>query len=272
MNGNSSTHQGGDATGSTPLRHSLDLKYIAEKTMEAGGGIMAAQANHKLSTPPRLQSSFSTNDVPTVKSPSATTIMGANSNNHAQQHFHNHNASLGRIPAGAVQTRGHNRDLSNDSSTNSNREQGPSYQSIQSALQANAAPFGPSLTGIPPLSAAVASSTQASAAPPAQFQAFYPAAGFNTTSTGTSGGNFGVPMLTAGMQQFNINGVNGGGMAFPPQNYPGYGIVAYNQGGQSRDSQARVIQHRRQVDNEGECAYAFRLSLLLFPFLGGEVV
>ncbi|PNY27788.1 Armadillo-like helical [Tolypocladium capitatum] len=258
INGSVSNQAGDIATiGSRPasLRHSLDLKYISENATDATGGIMSSQSNHNMqtSTPPRLQSSFSANDVPTVKNTSGASMMGNNANNHAQQHFHNHNASIGRIPAGAMPTRGHTRELSNDSNTNGVRDQGNAYPSIQSALQASAAPFGPSLTTAAPMTSASTVPSPTSTASMNQFHGFYPANGYSPAGA-NAGGNFGMPMLAAGMQQMNINGVNGGTM-YPPQNYTGYGSMPYAQGGQARDSQARVIQHRRQLDNEAMSRY-----------------
>lgn len=200
-----------------------------------------------MATPPKLQSSFSSNDVPTIKNGSGPSTMNGNANNHAQQHFHNHNASIGRIPAGAVPTR-HNRELSTDTSMGANREQNNAFQSLQSALQANAAPFGPN-TSAPLSSAAVTSPTGAN--PMTSFNGFFPGNGYTSpTAATTAAGSFNVPLLTAGMQQMNVNGGTSGNM-YPPQNYTGYGSLPYGQGNQPRDSQARVIQHRRQLDNEG---------------------
>lgn len=175
--------------------------------------------------------------------------MAANANSHAQQHFHNHNASIGRIPAGAVPTRGHTRELSNDNNMNNGREQGNAYPSIQSALQASAAPFGPGLTTAAPMTSAATVSSPTSTSM-SQFHGFYPANGFAPLNA-NAGGNFGVPMLAASMQQMAINGSVNGGSMYPTQNYTGYGSVPFNQGGQPRDSQARVMQHRRQLDSEG---------------------
>lgn len=244
INGHS-VGQTGDAgnIGNRPasFRHSLDLKYISENSNEAAG---ASQAVHP---PPKLHSSYSANDIPTVKNPAGASMLNGGANNHAQQHFHNHNASIGRIPAGAVPVR-HARELSNDNNITANREQAGVFPSINSALQASAAPFGPTMASVAPHP-----TTPHAAAPVASPGStnFYPTNGFPTPSS-TSSPSYGAHSLSAGMQQLNINGANGGG-AFTPQNYPPYGNVSYGQGSQHRDSQARVIQHRRQLDNESEC-------------------
>ncbi|KAF4447360.1 hypothetical protein F53441_9104 [Fusarium austroafricanum] len=239
------------------LRHSIDLKYISENAVETGP-IMSPNA-----TPPKLQSSFSSNDVPTVKSPGASS---SKANNHAQQHFHNHNASLGRIPAGAIH-RGHSRELSSENPAVS-REQ-PNYPSIQSALQASAAPFGPSTTAtVPPSSMASTQAGVPAASNNFNNSGFYPANGYGAPHGVPQGvvpqgvpqgathqpGAYNVNMLANSMQQMNMNGVNGGNM-YQPQNYNGYNVGPYNQGNQPRDSQARVIQHRRQLDNEAMSRY-----------------
>lgn len=193
------------------LRHSIDLKYISENAVEPGS-IMSSTGNGNMATPPKLQSSFSSNDVPTVKSPGGSS---SKANTHAQQHFHNHNASLGRIPAGAVH-RGHSRELSSDNTAVS-REQ-PSYPSIQSALQASAAPFGPSTTAPAPTS--VGNNTSSGAPTMGNNfnnSGFYPMNGYGVPQGVPQGathqpGAYNVNMLANSMQQMNMNGVNGGSM------------------------------------------------------------
>ncbi|KAG6010290.1 hypothetical protein E4U21_007339 [Claviceps maximensis] len=246
------------------LRHSLDFNYISETSAEPLSVAMSPQNSH-MASPPRLQSSYSANDVPLVKSPSGTSVMTGNANHHAQQHFHNHNANMGRIPAGAMPPR-HSRDLSSDNGTV--REQSNGFQSIQSALQANAAPFGPGLISGAQMSSAAAASGLAPAAPLNNYNNFYHTNGF-AAHAGNPAGSYGVPLLPASMQQMNLNGlhsgvnsaVNGvnaanGGSMYASQNYAGFSPVSYSQGaGQSRDSQARVMQHRRQLDNEAMSRY-----------------
>ncbi|PHH66643.1 hypothetical protein CDD81_6480 [Ophiocordyceps australis] len=247
----------------TSLRNSLDLKYMSANAIEGSSGIMPSQSSSNMATPPRLQTSFSANDVPTVKNPAGASVAGNNANHHAQQHFHHHNASIGRIPAGAMSNRGHSRDLSSDNGVNGSREQSSGYPSIQSALQASAPPFGPSLNSVAPVaSVAPPMASTGSNASMSHFHGFYPANGYAPAST-TAASSYAMPMLAASMQQMSINGVNGGTM-YPSQNYTGYGSMPYNNGqnghnhgqpSQARDSQARVIQHRRQMDTEAMARY-----------------
>lgn len=257
---NGGTGQPGDIQGingrSAAFRRSLDLKYISENGAESSNIIMS-QGNQNRTTPPKLQSSFSSNDIPTVKNSAGPSLVSPNANNHAQQHFHNHNASLGRIPAGAL-PRGHTRELSNDSA-NVSREQAAAYTSIQSALQASAAPFGPSIAAPAPHTSGMAAGMQNSQNVQPynnnnNSNGFYQPNGYPNPQAAHAPGAYSMSGLSGAMQQqMNIsNGSNGTAM-YPPQNYPVFNSAPpyNNQGSQPRDSQARVIQHRRQLDNEG---------------------
>jgi hypothetical protein len=222
------------------------MKYFAESASDAASSMVTAPTNHIMASPPKLQSSYSANDVPTVKT---TVGMNVNANNHAQQHFHNHNASLGRIPAGAMPNR-HSRELSNDNNMAAVREQSGGFPSIQSALHASAAPFGPGITAqAPPHSSAGPSPQSTSATSVASYGgAFYGSNNYSSPSMTPSTGAYGVPLLAVGMQSMNLNGAT----MYSQQNYTSYGALFTTP--QPRDSQARVIQHRRQLDNEGKFA------------------
>ena len=129
-------------TAKPSLRHSMGIGF------GAFGDQTKIDPKANLIRPLSLQSSYSTNDLPTMK----TTANSAESTNatqktQAEQHFHNHNASLGRIPQGAVSNR-QSRDLmARDSATlmsppnESRREEPFPMIPSQSALQASAAPF-----------------------------------------------------------------------------------------------------------------------------------
>ncbi|SPO05724.1 related to Drosophila pumilio protein and Mpt5p protein [Cephalotrichum gorgonifer] len=242
----------GNTTSAKPansFRHSLDLKYLSETTSDS---ILSSAGNHLITTPPKLQNSYSTGDVTSNKS-NASQNFGNSPNNHAQQHFHNHNASLGRIPAGAMPTR-HTRELSNDGSSAMSREHSGGYPSIQSTLQGGAAPFGPTMASPAGPNPNVGAPNQAPNGYP-----YYvnnngygppggppggPPSGPPAGPASTGAGNFGVPLLTMGLQNMNVNGYPSGGYAGAYN--PGY----QGSSQQQRDSQARVIQNRRQMDNE----------------------
>lgn len=227
------------------LRHSFDMKYYSEAGAEgatAAASMMSPAANPILATPPKLQQSYSTNDIPTVKNSGGVAGLA---NNHAQQYLQNHNASLGRIPAGAMPHR-HSRELSTDN--NMAREAAAAYHSISSTLQANAVPFGPMSAQV----SITAGPTTPIASPPAPsnpspYVGYYNAHNAYNMAPANAPSPYAanIPLLSQGMQGLAI-----GGSAYPPQNYTGYGSVY---GGQTpvRDSQARVIQSRRQMDNEG---------------------
>ncbi|CEJ94096.1 Putative Pumilio domain-containing protein [[Torrubiella] hemipterigena] len=245
LNGSSSTQFGDlNTIGSRPasLRHSLDLKYMSDTANDSG--LVSPKGSHVMTTPPKLQSSFSANDVSTTKAGNGASMM--NANNHAQQHFHNHNASMGRIPASAFPPR-HSRELSADTS----REQNGAFPSFQSALQGNAAPFGPPMTTAPFTSSIGAPQIPNNGMN--AFQNFYPGANYQVI-----GPNVAAPvnpaMLQSSMQQLNLNGL-GSSNQFSNQNFNNFGAMPFNQGNQQRDSQARVIQNRRQVDNDAMSRY-----------------
>ncbi|KAJ9625485.1 uncharacterized protein PV06_01772 [Exophiala oligosperma] len=88
--------------------------------------------------PASLQTSYSTNDVPTVKKALTLDTVSTPSKTHAEQQFHNHNVSLGRIPANAVTNR-QSREVANGGSKLEDKSGNPT--SSISNLHASAAPF-----------------------------------------------------------------------------------------------------------------------------------
>lgn len=100
-----------------------------------------AQASSTSNRPMSLQSSYSTNDLPTVKGNGFDAAI-TSPKSHAD-HLHQHNASMGRIPTGAIQqSRGSRGSPDSDNENNT--------QSASTMLQASAAPFGPQLTSAAP--------------------------------------------------------------------------------------------------------------------------
>ena len=246
LNGQSSTVSNGVSNADSPInvrpsyRHSLDLKYFGE--VQEDHAQVTSPAKHVQATPPKLQSSYSASDVPTMKSGSNGITLNTTPNSHAQQHFHNHNASLGRIPPNAMNNR-QSRDLTGADGTATLREgQTSSYQTIQSALQASAPAFGPPISQAmsqPQSPGTVTSPTTPSYAVPSYY------------------GNYNTQMIAMGMQNLQL-----GQPAYSPQNpYANYGALFQSQNGM-RDSQSRVIQQRRQNDGEGNVVS--RASSFLF--------
>lgn len=229
--------------GRANFRHSLDLtkqqgldfNYLKELATE--NSIKSPSASQVIA--PKLQTSFSANDIHAVNKPATGPVGSANANAHAQQHFHNHNASIGRIPPGAIPKQ-HNRELSNDGHI-AGVSQSSAYPSIGSALHGNAPTFGPSaMTSQAPVSTAATVSS-----PPVSssngFPSYYGNTNYNPASP--SNNNYNMGMLMQNMNNMNQNG-------YPPQNYSGYPPMY--QSAQPRDSQQRVIQQRRAQDNEGK--------------------
>ncbi len=211
-------------------RHSLDLKYYGESQQDQSQ--ITSPTKHIQATPPKLQSSYSANDVPTMKSTS-NGIGGITTtpNSHAQQHFHNHNASLGRIPQNAINNR-QSRDMSGPDPTAAREVQAAGYQTTQSALQASAPAFGPPMTpGIsqPQSPGNITSPTISAYAVPSYYN------------------NYSMQIMAMGMQNMQL-----GQPIYPPQNtYPNYGAMYPQNGVRGGDSQSRIIAQRRQNDGEG---------------------
>ncbi|ROV97772.1 hypothetical protein VMCG_07373 [Cytospora schulzeri] len=211
------------------VRHSLEMKPIEQKFADPASDASTPTNNSSvLATPPKLQPSFSANDVPTLKNVSGSGL-GNTSNQAAQQHLHNHNASMGRIPAGALPNR-HSRELSADTRDSI---AAANYQSIGSTLQANAPPFGPAvaqssahLQGPIPTQAPQTPAAAPIASPqsmtPYNNNGYYVPNGYANMSPANGGHNYhNVPPLLSQMQGLSINGTNN----YSTQNYTGYAPV-----------------------------------------------
>lgn len=166
----------------------------------------------------------------------------------AQQQFHNHNASLGRIPLHAVNNR-HSRELSGGETR---REEQNNFNYISSGLQASAAPFGPSV----PI-----------ASPPESIPNGIQQANTNSYAAPAFYGGYGMQLMNMGMapiQMSNPLNFNNQMPTFPTQNnFTPY--HAYAQPARFADSQARVIQQRRIQNGEGLIARLYPNSALTFP-------
>ncbi|KAI1004792.1 Pumilio domain-containing protein [Podosphaera aphanis] len=231
-------------------RHSLDMKYRQSFDAQLDNvSHVTSPASNSLATPPKLQSSFSTCDISNSRNgTNSCNTTNTTPKTHAQLHLHNHNASLGRIPPGAVNNR-MSREL-----TQSEREavrecQNSGFPSIQSALHANAPPFGPALSqsisqNLPSTPISPTSQTFCNQQP------YYNS--MQMMMSGMQNVNLGQPMYSSLPYAYN------GGQIFAPSR---------PQQTTPRDSQARVIQQRRQPDGEAMNRFA-NLSL---ESLGGEI-
>ncbi|KAI1266236.1 armadillo-type protein [Xylariaceae sp. FL1019] len=274
--------------GSRPYRHSIDIngQYKDASGETTPTASMSPANSQALSTPPKLQSSFSANDVPTMKNmPTAGGAPTNAANAHAQQHFHNHNASMGRIPPGAVPKR-HSRELSSDSHTAVT--QAGTFPSIQSQLQGGAPSFALPTTQGSGLQSPISPTNGGSVVSPGSYQYYNnynqtgPNGNYGNNLVGLNGNygnnpaahngtygnnNNGMGALAMGMQHMNINamngingmngvnGMNGFAMSAAQQQYTGYS-GQYQPAIQPRDSQQRVIAQRRAQNDETMSRFA----------------
>ncbi|KAL4872731.1 hypothetical protein BDV12DRAFT_182759 [Aspergillus spectabilis] len=185
-------------------RHSLEANVL----YNAEGGHDSVTPTS--SRPAPLQSSYSTNDLPTVKGESFNPAITP-PKTHAEQYHHQHNASLGRVPATAVTPR---------QQKDSPEREEVNPRTHPTILQASATPFGPQLSAATSGSTAVAQTSLASFQPP-----FY---------------GYGIqPFIGTPMQ------VNGQYNPPPPfTGYPSYGN--YRLG----DNQAKPASSRRNADGD----------------------
>ena len=234
-----------------PNRHSMEASLAAYTSQSSQN---PSAESTRPTTLGSIHSSYSTNDVPTLKKPNG---LGPSTNatpqkTQAQQQFHNHNASLGRIPPSAISNR-HSRELSN--SDNRREDQSNGYQQILSGLKASAAPFGPSATAASPI--------EAPQNPIAQLEGMQ----FQPQSYYTG---YGMQMLNMGMTPMHMANP----LAFHNQMQPfqqpnGYSPFP-NYAAQSRfpDSQTRVIQQRRMQNGEENA----RFTNVKLEQLQGEIL
>jgi hypothetical protein len=186
---------------------------------------------------PKLTQSYSASEVPTLKNGA-----GVNSTNgvgfitHAEQHLHNHNANLGRIPFNAMNSR-HSREM-----PNGYKDQ--DYRSSYSGLHASAAPFGPGMTSAAPVNGVagtVGSPTMSQYATTPTSNAPYYGYGMSMLNGAMNGLSMGHGPQIGAPPTYGGNAMFGGGNNVPYFNpYATYGPQARVQ-----DSQARVIQSRR---------------------------
>ncbi|KAK3985558.1 armadillo-type protein [Cladorrhinum sp. PSN332] len=237
--------------GSRPnsIRRSVDAGILLTSenmTTTSESSIVPPPTNHVVASPPKLQQSYSTGDVHTVKQNG--TSYGGNANTHAQQHFQNHNASIGRYPVNAMAGR-HNRDLSADTGLNNGRDIG-GYHSIGSALHGSAPTFGPMHAQQQQQQHGGPSAMHMTVQPPAVAYPFVPPS-YNQMNSGVSGYNTYLPGM---MQNLSISGPTSS--MFPPSQAfttgysPQFNPAPASRPHQPVDSQARVIQARRNQDSD----------------------
>ena len=236
----SSTQQSEMAGNSRQLnRHSMEASLAAYAQSSLPGQLASSDSNSSRPSLANIQSSYSTNDIPTVKNPNGTVPTVTPPKTHAEQHFHNHNASLGRIPPNAVGNR-HSRELSSAENRRDDSMlalQSNSYQQSISSPQTSVAAYAPSNLAV---SLTDTMANQIAQVNPAQYAApsFYGGYGMNLMSMGMT------PLQMSNPAAFNqqLQAYQQQNSFTPFQNY--------GQPGRFQDSQARVIQQRRMQNNE----------------------
>lgn len=234
-----------------PNRHSMEASLAAYNAQSSQA---SSTDSSRPSTLGSIHNSYSTNDVPTLKKTNG--LVATNTTppkSQAQQQFHNHNASLGRIPPSAISHR-HSRELSGGDVRRDEPTNG--YQQMMSALQASAASFGPATTAASPVESLPNPMAQLNTM---QFptQAFgYPQYGMQMMDIGMTPMNMASPMAFHNQMQ-----------PFQTQNaytlYPNYPVQ-----NRFQDSQARVIQQRRIQTGEENA----RFSNIKLEQLQGEIL
>jgi hypothetical protein len=180
---------------------------------------------------PKLQQSYSTNDIPTVKNLHESNSTSGASMTHAEQHLHNHNASMGRVPLTASNRQ------SRDFSILEPRGDETSAFAMPSALQANAPSFQGPTSHLSNLSATSPSLANGSST-------YVPNNGFYNS--------YNMPIVNAGSSNSTYTGAqnswhnNGYGAQF--QNYNGIGTAYARPPFPIPDSQRTVIRNRKGED------------------------
>ena len=215
-------------------RRSMEVKFspFADRRSSIIGGPVNGTANGV----PKLQSSYSTSDIPTVKNPNGSSTMNSGApKSRAEQRLHNHNASLGRIPPGAFPNR-----QGREISINETRleEQANTLRVLNSALQPSAPAFGPSIAATIASADAFTNNAQSTTT----------AAGIPSLTNPNYYGPLGMQMLNMDMTSMQIGGPqwNNHMAALYQSQYPPYPQSYQHYGtGRQHEAQPRTINQRR---------------------------
>lgn len=269
-------------------RHSFGTNLNPNNDQKRPGliGSPANGTSEANGTAPKLQSSYSTSDLPTVKNTSNSTANGYSSPpsnvQTAEQRLHSHNASLGRIPASALNSNRHSRELpsgaeyqaddnsaidslqailaNHNSATSSHAVIHPgSAFSPPSGIQGNA------VSGVNNAVSNLDASSASSITSPNMYQQYS-----QQQQQPYQFSPYGMPnsmnMLTAGMGGMSVNNQhpqwNGASQAYGQQ-YQQYNSNNYQTFSPSRasDASSRGQAQRRGQGNEGKCSSSISLGL-----------
>jgi hypothetical protein len=246
-------------------RHSMSARVTFTETKRPAPLPNPAAANSSSRVPTKIMTSLSASSVPTVSSlnDNAGSALVTPTSATAEQRFHSHNASLGRIPAGAINNR-HSRDLSTilDNVEPESRTQA----SANSVLHAQAPTFGPTPRIFPTKTSESAGPMSPTNGLPGQTgQGTYISmdqmhilnAALNTMQIQPGQLAQQQGFQAQPLQPFQAQGYNPGyqSQGFQPAQYQagpvGYSNYQQYNGVRGQDSQARVIQQRRTQGGEG---------------------
>lgn len=228
-------------------RRSLEVKF-AGVTENKRPSLLTSSPNAGANGFPRLQSSYSTNDIPTLKSTKTTSPAErkAVAIQDPQTDYRSPDRTQVNLATLNALTGPDNRqaqDLHN--SFTQLEEQNNGFRSPQTGLQASAAPFGPSV-----VAPSQESGNTGTAVPAAQPIAPYgaPAAFY---------GGYGMQILNGAFNNMYIGGNQGyGQMPIYPGAYGGYSQYPQPAAARYPDSQNRVTQQRRTQNGDENARFA----------------
>ena len=217
-------------------RHSMEATLASYAQTSPPTQIAAAEVQSSRPSIGNLPPSLSTNDLPTMKSTQGAAATISPPKTHAEQHFHYHNASMGRIPAGVISNR-QSRDLSS-----ADRGDGRHNNQVTlSGLHGSGTSFNSNAAvSSETLSSPVAASHVTNQHFPLPTQSLY--------------GNYGMQVMNMGMASLQMTNP----MVFNQQmsNYQQNQTYAQYQNtsgpGRFQDSQSRVPQQRRMTNSESD--------------------
>ncbi|KAL9104443.1 MAG: hypothetical protein Q9163_000595 [Psora crenata] len=230
-------------------RHSTEAS-LASYSQNSTQGFTTESARPLLAN---AHASYSTNDVPTLKNPHG--ITNATPPKRQSQQFHIHNASLGRIPPNAVNSR-HSREMSSGADAQHEEQQVQNYQTVNNAIQASGPAFPPATTVSSPVDSITSQTAQSAGVMTFPSQPFYAGYGMQLMNMGMS------PMMTTTPLAFQNQM-----QMYQQQN----GFLPYsNYAQQARfpDNQARTMQSRRTQHGEEQA----RFSNVKLETLRGEIL
>ena len=232
-----------------PNRHSMEASLAAYSQQQ--GSQQLATNDPRRPSLANAHASYSTSDVPTLKdsSPSTNTTPPKN---HSQQ-FHNHNASLGRIPPYTMSNR-QSRDLGNSSREDTTN----TFQPMHSTIQTSSAPTSISATATSPTHTSPSSSNTMNANASMGFanQPFYAGYGMQLANMSIN------PMLANQMAYTNPM------QLIQQQQQSGFlPYTNYAQQSRFQDGQPRSMQNRRMPHADDQA----RFSNVKLESLRGEI-